>query len=541
MESFLKGRLLYKKDNGKKFYAIKIPFGNKKDGVVSYQNYFILRKKDKKTGIKKLTYELINTKGEKFPIKQIDDDGKIFVLTLKEGLQALMSFENKKILFSFNDKDESLIGINSNTNKVKFFVYYPNGNKKQVVEYSNFRNIVPTIKKQMNIENGKNVIRQVDFMKNGKLRISSIFNDNREYRKEYRKDGTLKYLSEYEIKDMKDFNKNILLSTSIYLQSIEEPVIVTKDNQIVFKDPKTKENSIIYLSKDNTKIIKIFPNDKEKCKKTINNIFQYFLNSIDFLNDTMTQELANAYIYANLDKSKTFLNFDMDNQIRTLKELQKKYFKDDDYSEFKVGIITNKAQNHSLCIVIPNPKLYPNEKAILIDSSFAKTVKVKNGIYNDVDKKLVKNIQMVNSKNIQHGNSCVLFSLGITELLSKKESFFDIKKSFVDYEICNYFSIPTKFEQEIAEKIPQMFQIKNQIKDKHGEGLVNRYFINDLKQRVILEEKYRKKLLDVEQKKLEELKQKFNQYNIQKNSKKDKFYFRNKIKQNSKGILTQNL
>lgn len=491
MESFLKGRLLYKKDNGKKFYAIKIPFGDKETGQITYKDYFIIKTKNDLGSKEKYSYTLLCKDGKKRPIIAENDS---FKLELEDNTTLNLSFDDDKALFSHNNKSEDLIVINYKKDKVKSFIYYLDGSKKDIVEYRKFDDNIPEIKRYFKKENDEYKLQNLQIFKNNQVVISSNFKDNIEYRKEFRKDGSLKYLTKLDVVDLDDLSQNETISTEIYLQSPLESEIKVQKNLITFKDLKTQEKTTLYLSDNQGKVLEIEPNNKEKSKKIINNIFNNFLNKIDFANDTMTQELANAYIFANLDEKKSFLNFDIDNQLQTLKEFQDRYFTKNDKSDFKVGIITNNERNHAMCLVLPNPYIYPKEKAILIDSSFVKDIKMKNGLYTDLNPELAKDIRIVNSKNIQHGASCVLYSIGVAQLLSQKKSFLDVRKTFADTKACDLFNIPTSFEKEVSEKIPQMFDIKNKIEDKYGTGLVNNVFIKDLKRRAEIEKKHREKL-----------------------------------------------
>ena len=505
MESFLKGRLLYKKDNGKKFYAIKIPSGDKETGKITYKDYFIIKTKNDLGSKEKYSYNLLCKDGKKRPIIAENDS---FKLELEDNTTLNLSFDDDKALFSHNNKSEDLIVINYKKDKVKSFIYYLDGSKKDIIEYRKFDDNIPEIKRYFKKENDEYKLQNLQIFKDNKIAISSNFKDNIEYRKEFRKDGSLKYLTKLDVVDLDDLSQNETISTEIYLQSPLESEIKVQKNLITFKDLKTQEKTTLYLSDNQSKVLEIEPNDKEKSKKIINNIFNNFLNKIDFANDTMTQELANAYIFANLDEKKSFLNFDIDNQLQTLTEFQDRYFTKNDKSDFKVGIITNNERNHAMCLVLPNPYIYPKEKAILIDSSFVKDIKMKNGLYTDLNPELAKDIRVVNSKNIQHGASCVLYSIGIAQLLSQKKSFLDVRKTFADTKACDLFNIPTSFEKEVSEKIPQMFDIKNKIEDKYGTGLVNNVFIKDLKRRAEIEKKHREKLNNLTKTKMKKIEKK---------------------------------
>lgn len=536
MEGFLKNRFRYKDEDGNKVYSINVPVVNRENGCVSFDEHFITKKLNM-FDTQNPTYYLSNKNGWRTEILKQNNS---YLLKIDNETKIKLSFENDKALFAYQNKEQDLISINTKTNQPNLYIYYPNGITNQVVEYSEFQNDSPNLRRELEKENGKYVNKKLDLTLNDGYRISSTFENDLEYRKEYRKDGTLKYLSTNKVIDHNDLSKNETLYYDFYIQNVNFPVLRNSDTKLELTDPKTKEKAIFHLSADKDKILDTEPKDKRKLSKITNNVLNSFLNNVDFLNDTMGQELPNAYLYANLDNSKIFTNFDIIKQPKTLKEFQDKFFDENDEVEFKVGLIANKAKNHSLCLIIPNPKKFPKEKAILLDSAFVKSIKMKNGTYTDLEPSLLDDVKIVNSQNIQHGNSCTLFALGTAEIIAQKDSFLDIRKEFIDTKVCRNFNIPTKFEEEVAIKMPQIFHLRNKIKDENGTGLVNKYFINNLQRRANLYKVHKNYLNTIENYKLKKLEKKFDKYKKESRKNEEKFYFRNKVK-NDKQNNIQNL
>ena len=260
MESFLKGKLLYKKENGKKVYAIKIPFGNEKNGEVIYKDYFITKTKNDSNNKEKYTYTLLCKDGKKRPIIAEND---YFKLELENNTTLNLGFDNDKALFSHNNKSEDLIVINYKKDKVKSFIYYLNENKNDIVEYRKFDDNKPEIKRHFKKEQDEYVIQDLQIFKDDKILISSTFKNDIEYRKEYRKDGSLKYLTKLDVVDLDDLSQNETISTEIYLQSPLESEIKVQKNLIRFKDLATQETTTLYLSDNQSKVLEIEPNDNQ--------------------------------------------------------------------------------------------------------------------------------------------------------------------------------------------------------------------------------------------------------------------------------------
>lgn len=527
MEEFLKNRFRYKDEDGNKVYSINIPVANKLNGDISFNEYFIA--KENAFNTQNPTYYLLNKDGLKSKILKQDNS---YTLILDDETKIELFFKKNKTLFSYQNKEQDLIIINPQNNQPDCYIYHPDGQTNQVIEYSEFKDNVPNLKRELKKENDKYINKKIDCILDNSSKISSTFTGNLEYRKEYRKDGTLKYLSVNKVIDHNDLSKNKTLYYNFYIQNVNFPVLKNNSTKLELTDPETKEKAIFYFSKDKDRILDTEPKDKHKLSEITNNVLNSFLNNVDFLNDTMGQELPNVYLYTNLNHDKIFTNFDITKQPKTLKEFQDKFFDENDEVEFKVGLIANKEKNHSLCLIVPNPKKFPKEKAILLDSAFAKSIKMKNGTYTDLEPSLLKDVKIVNSQNIQHGNSCTLFALGTAELIAQKDSFLDIRKEFIDAKVCRNFDIPTKFEEEVATKIPQMFNLRNKIKDENGNGLVNKYFVESLQNRTKLYKTNKKYLQSLEEYKLKKLEKKFDKYKKESEKNEEKFYFRNKVKNN---------
>lgn len=526
MEGFLKNRFQYKDEDGNKVYSINVPVVNRENGCVSFDEYFITRKLNM-FDTQNPTYYLSNKDGWRTEILKQDNS---YLLKLDSKTKIKLSFENDKALFAYQNKEQDLISINTKTNQPNLYIYYQDGITDQVVEYSEFQNNMPFIRRELAKENDKYVSKKIDFLVNGKCKISSTLKDGLEYRKEFRDDNTLKYLSVNKIVDEYDLTNNEIIYYDFYIQNMDFPVIKNEKNKLHLIDPVTRQEAIFNLSDDGTRILSTEPKDKKTLTTIVDNVFEQLLNNIDFSNDTMGQELPNVYLYTHSSNDKIFTNFDIEQQPKTLKEFQNKFFDENDNAEFKVGLIANKEKNHSLCLIIPNPRKFPKEKAILLDSAFISSVKMKNGMYTELEPSLLKDLKIVNSKNVQHGNSCTIFALGTAEIIAQKDSLFDVRKEFTDANVCRNFSIPTKFEEEVAAKIPEMFHVKHQIKDKNGEGLVNKFFIDDLQKKADLYKSRKKYFDNIENGKLKKLEKKFNKYKKESEKNTDKFYFRNKVK-----------
>ena len=88
--------------------------------------------------------------------------------------------------------------------------------------------------------------------------------------------------------------------------------------------------------------------------------------------------------------------------------------------------------------------------------------------------------------------------------------------------------------------MPQIFHLRNKIKDENGTGLVNKYFINNLQRRANLYKVHKNYLNTIENYKLKKLEKKFDKYKKESRKNEEKFYFRNKVK-NDKQNNIQNL
>lgn len=348
---------------------------------------------------------------------KLDEEGTKYGLEFANNLKCTLLFsENGGVEFHYDTKDKKIIA--ENTNGTPRFFKYTDEHGTTSIDYYDTDN---TARKRFEAEN----IVEEEIFKNNKLskKTQTVKSSNAERVFEYRKDGTKKYT--IVKKDGKE------ICSSFYLSSNQaEPVfteLINIDGRVfTIFDPKTKERAKIKLSEDFGHIIETKP-DKEKCKRIINGVFSTSLQETDFLNDNLGQTLANIYMFANFDDKKTFLNFySEEKQPKTLRDFQRKYFSEDDKAEFKAGIIANKSRNHSLCLVISNPKKYPGEKAILFDSNFLEKYKTHDNIYTDLDKELAKDVEVINSSNMQHGRSCTLFALSAVDLLEKNKKFFDI-------------------------------------------------------------------------------------------------------------------
>lgn len=418
-----------------------------------------------------------DSSGKRHDMPKLDEEGTKYGLEFANNLKCTLLFSrNGGVEFHYNTKDKKV--ITENPDGTPRFFTYTNELKTTVTNYYDAGNI---IKKESESED----MTSEEIFKDNRLfrKTQTLKDGNGELVSEYRKDGTKKY--QIIKKDGKE------ICSSFYLPSNQVEPVFTESMYIngrVFKffDPKTKERAKIKLSEDFGHILKTKP-DKEKCKQIINNVFSTSLQETDFLNDNLGQTLANVYIFANFDDKKTFLNFYSDEkQPKTLRDFQKKYFSDDDETEFKVGIIANKSRNHSLCLVIPNPKKYPKEKAILFDSNFLEKYKTYNNTYTDVDKELAKDVEVINSSNMQHGRSCTLFALSAVDLLEKNKTFLDIKSRFTDVQTSRNFKIPTDFEEEMAENIKTKYTTQKPMIDAYGDDILSYDFKNDLKKKVEL-------------------------------------------------------
>lgn len=471
MDNYLKNKEK-KRDGNNIVFNIKVPHINKRINKIYYENCKIIKHErsllDKifGGGYDSLIFE--DGSGKRHNMPKLDKDGIRYGLDFASGLKcALFFLDDGNVEFNYNTKDQQVI-VEKDGRPI--FYTYMDGDIKRMVNYYYTNNAMV-----INHETKTKIIKEI--FKNDKLYINSYFNknENTELVHTYRKDGTKKYVI------YKKCGKEVF--SYFYLPSSQKkPVIIEKKNEsFTIINPKTREKATIIISKDYKNILKTIPN-KEKYKQIVNNIFNNFLKDVNFLDDNLGQILANMYMYVNFDNKKIFLNFcSQKTQLKTLKGFQKKYFLDGDDAEFKVGIIANKNNNHSLCLVIPNPKKYPREKAILFDSNFSAKYKMNNNIYTDVNEELIKDTEIINSMSMQHGYSCTLFALSAVDTLIQNKTFLDIKAKFVDVQESRKFKIPTKFEEEVAKTIITKYKVKKPMIDKYGNGIFTYDFEKELK------------------------------------------------------------
>lgn len=473
----------YLKDKNRKVcedcivFDIRVPRIDTLSDQIYYENCKIIKSTTTSPSKDYSGFIFEDSSGKRHNMPKLDEEGTKYGLEFANNLKCTLLFsENGSVEFHYDTKDKKVIA--ENADGTPRFFKYTDGRRTTSMDYCNTDN---TARKRFEAEN----IVEEEIFKNNKLskKTQTVKSSNAERVFEYRKDGTKKYT--IVRKDGKE------ICSSFYLSSNQaEPVfteLMNIDGRVfTIFDPKTKERAKIKLSEDFGHIIETKP-DKEKCKRIINGVFNTSLQETDFLNDNLGQTLANMYMFANFDDKKTFLNFySEEKQPKTLRDFQRKYFSDDDKTEFKVGIIANKNRNHSLCLVIPNPKKYPGEKAILFDSNFLEKYKTHDNIYTDVDKELAKDVEVINSSNMQHGRSCTLFALSAVDLLEKNKTFFDIRSRFTDVQASRNFKIPTDFEEEIAENIKTKYTTQKPMVDVYGDDMFSYDFKNDLKKKVEL-------------------------------------------------------
>lgn len=132
---------------------------------------------------------------------------------------------------------------------------------------------------------------------------------------------------------------------NLYSPDEKDLVLTQKGKNYNFKDLEIKQEFTIKIDDNGNVVSEI----NEEGGNIIKNILYKTLIQIDFLYDNLGQDLANAYISTNIPSKKTFVCFDNNkNQAKILKEFQERYFSENDVVEFKVGIIENSSQNHSI-------------------------------------------------------------------------------------------------------------------------------------------------------------------------------------------------
>ncbi|MDD2839507.1 MAG: hypothetical protein PHY80_00055 [Rickettsiales bacterium] len=442
--------------NRRVFSGLKIPFIDKEKDDIQYKTYSII---EYTNVFGQKTYELVDDTGNKHKIvftknKIIIDDGKINI------------FRNKcNIIYEHNGK--GFISIRDD--KLDFFRYYTSAGS-----YVEVRFIAENgeLKKQINILKSQKIVSQKIYL-DSKLILERYFNENGQKIKEiqYRPDGLLKYIDD----DIGTMRQKYIL----YFQDGVTPILIQRHKNYRFVSPKTGEEFKLISTESGYQIL----TDRERGRQVIDDIFEKFMENFNPLVENLGQDMANAYLATHCDPNRMFINFAAKaTQPRTLKEFQDKYFTAGDTAEFKVGIIGNKDSNHSMCLVIPNPALYPKAKAFLFDSSFSRS-KMKDGLFTDVNLELARDIYLLNSSQMQHGDSCTFFAMLAVEELSQK--------SFE--EICNLYKyicdlrskkIANDFELQLSILLREKFPLQRQSKSVHGDGWNSKYFIESMEKRI---------------------------------------------------------
>ena len=203
------------------------------------------------------------------------------------------------------------------------------------------------------------------------------------------------------------------------------------------------------------------------------------MSKVDFLNDNLRQTLANLYMFVNFsDNNRIFFLFYSDKtQPKSLKDFQEFCNFKQDGPDFKVGIIGNKQHNHSLCIVIPNNYIYPKEKCLLFDSSFTKNIKIKDNLYTDLNNEILRDLQVVDIPNLQHGNSCTLFAILFTKIVAENCLKFEDILKYKNKILISLFKEIKGYEI----KCPNLANCK----DEYGKGLFYECGLNSISQIII--------------------------------------------------------
>ena len=378
-----------------------------------------------------------------------DDVKKIEINDLK--LKLLM-FTNKKILVFESLANENNFIITNIANKESEY---------QTFDINNRKGVENILKKRVEFKNGKK-LRDIIFIKD---------------------DKNIKLKVEKEI---------------IYYPNGRDIMYTTKEGEYTFFNQNDNNEKLIIKEKeDNGRGYEIIG---KNAKSIVDSIMNKFLQEVDFLNNNLGQKLANAYLITHIDdinKDKLFVILNAEkNQPKTLKDFQNKYFKEGNKKpEFKVGLISNKNNNHSLAIIIPNPNIYPDKNAYVFDSSYADSKINKNGNYDDINEEMQENIKILNSTQIQHGNCCTLFAMSAILELVKYNNLETIDKIYEDkvytdnkvIEVNNKINsnnnkekikLCNEFDKKIANYAVKNFRqkIKKEIKDEHGIGLTSKYF-----------------------------------------------------------------
>ena len=272
------------------------------------------------------------------------------------------------------------------------------------------------------------------------------------------------------------------------------------------------------LNKDNVRQY----TQNENIRKITDDAMQYFLNEIDFEISNFPQLFANAYLVSHVDENNRNKIFTMINteeeQPKTLRDFQSKFFAGgDEESEFKIGIIRNLGEkvnegyyrsDHSLAIVIPNPKKYPGEKAYIFDSAFSSKYKIKDGKYIDVDESLQNDVLILNSANIQNGFCCTFYAMHAALEISKLtfneiKTYYEnklitddrinrlkaAKKRTTKLDIIPSSLIANNLDYLIADKVYSILPDRlKKFETKYGKGLQQYVFMAAVKNKSLVDE-----------------------------------------------------
>lgn len=316
-------------------------------------------------------------------------------------------------------------------------------------------------------------IGKKQFNYNSNLMITRIKDTENEIEIIYRKNNEIKYkiITDTEIKKEK--------FCSYFLPDKQDkPAIIEKDNSIIINS--LYNNNFIELKSENNRDFSLTNiSEKDKFKEIINKNFDFFLSKVDFLNDKLGQTLANLYMLANFSDNNRifFLFYSEKTQPKSLKDFQEFCNFKQDGPDFKVGIIGNKKHNHSLCIVIPNNYIYPEEKCLLFDSSFAKNIKIKDNLYTDLNDEILKDLEVADIPNLQHGNSCTLFAMLFTKIIAENCLKFEDILKYKDKILISLF----KEIKEYETKYPNLANCE----DEYGRGLFCKCGLNGISQIIV--------------------------------------------------------
>ncbi len=486
--------------NKKVFNGVKIPFINKAKRDIGYGTYNLIEY----TNIfGQKEYELIDEVENRHKIvfmkdRVIIDNGKIQIFIYNETKED--GTKESWTIYKYDRRD--FISISNKGNKA----FFRRCNDDQSFVDFNFSRLTSsewTFTLETHCDRKKQKIKEI--RPDGSVKFEVFYDETRQKTKgvEYRSDGSVDFEIFYDKTGQK--TKEIVYRTdgsvkyidngvgtaeqtyTLYFQGGATPILIQQHGDYRFISPKTKEGFVLTPTKTGYQI----PVDRELGRQIIDDIFEEFMKKFNPLTDNLGQNMANAYLMTHCDPNTIFINFDNKaTQAKTLKEFQTRYFVEGDKAEFKVGIIGNEKHDHSMCLVIPNPILHPEAKAFLFDSSFAR-IKIKDGLFTDVNSDLAKDVLLLNSCQMQHGNSCTFFAMLAAEELSKK-SFAEIQALHKHIQALHEHSlrltrVANDFELELSELLKEKFPLQVDCKSEHGCDYSSTDFDKAVKARIELE------------------------------------------------------